>query len=39
MAIPILLWGAAAALGATGVVKGVNAISDLNKAEEIGKDA
>ena len=39
MAIPILLWGAAAALAATGVVKGAGAISDINKAKEIGERA
>lgn len=39
MAIPVLLWGAAAALAATGVVKGAGAISDINKAKEIGERA
>lgn len=39
MAIPILLWGAAATLAATGVVKGAGAISDINNAKEIGERA
>lgn len=39
MAIPVLLWGAAAALAATGVVKGVGAINDMNEAKEIGEEA
>lgn len=39
MAIPVLLWGAAAALAATGVVKGAGAISDMNEAKEIGERA
>lgn len=39
MAIPVLLWGAAAALAATGVVKGAGAINDINKAKEIGERA
>lgn len=39
MAIPVLLWGAAAALAATGVVKGAGAISDMNDAKEIGENA
>lgn len=39
MALPVLLWGAAAALGATGVVKGAGAVSNLKKAKEIGERA
>lgn len=39
MAVPLLLWGAAAALAATGVVKGAGAISDINKAKDIGERA
>ena len=39
MAIPILLWGAAAALAATGVKKGFDAKSDFDSAEVIGKSA
>lgn len=39
MAIPVLLWGAAAALAATGVVKGAAAMSDINEAKEIGERA
>ena len=39
MPIPLLLWGAAAALAATGVVKGAQASSNFDKAKEIGKDA
>lgn len=39
MAIPVLLWGVAAALAATGVVKGAGAISDLNDAKDIGERA
>lgn len=39
MALPVLLWGAAAALGATGVVKGAGAVSNLKKAKEIGESA
>ena len=39
MAIPVLLWGAVAALAATGVVKGAGAINDINKAKEIGERA
>jgi hypothetical protein len=39
MPIPLLLWGAAAALAATGVVKGVQASTNFDKAKEIGKDA
>lgn len=39
MPIPLILWGAAAALAATGVVKGVQASNDFDKAKEIGEDA
>lgn len=39
MAVPILLWGAAALLAGTGIVKGVGAMSDFDEAEKIGKDA
>lgn len=39
MAVPLLLWGAAAALAATGMVKGAGAISDINKAKDIGERA
>ncbi|MGL5039512.1 MAG: hypothetical protein ACRC6D_05225 [Aeromonas sp.] len=35
MAIPLLLWGAAAALAATGVKKGVDAKKDFERAESI----
>lgn len=39
MPIPIILWGAAAALAATGVVKSVQAKNNFNEAEETGKNA
>ncbi|GFM56372.1 hypothetical protein PSCICF_25500 [Pseudomonas cichorii] len=39
MPIPLILWGAAAALAATGVVKGVQASGNLDKAKEIGENA
>lgn len=39
MAIPILLWGAAAGLAATGVVKGVGAKNNMDEAKEIGEKA
>lgn len=39
MAIPVLLWGAAAALGATGLVKGTKACIDISDAKEIGENA
>ena len=39
MPIPLILWGAAAALAATGVFKGVEAKSNFDKAKEIGRDA
>lgn len=37
--LPILLWGAAAALAATGVVKGVEAKNNFDEAESIGNSA
>lgn len=39
MPLPIILWGAAAALAATGVVKGVEAVGNMNEAKEIGERA
>lgn len=39
MPLPIILWGAAALLAGTGVVKGVGAISDFDDAKDIGKSA
>lgn len=39
MPLPLLLWGAAAALAATGVVKGAGAISTFNEAKNIGESA
>lgn len=39
MAIPVILWGAAAVLAATGVAAGAVAISDMNEAKEIGERA
>ena len=39
MALPFILWGAAAALAATGVVKGVEAKNNFSEAEDIGKSA
>lgn len=39
MPLPLLLWGAAAALAATGVVKGAGAISTFNEAKDIGESA
>jgi hypothetical protein len=39
MALPFILWGAAAALAATGVVKGVEAKNNFSDAEDIGKSA
>ena len=39
MAIPLILWGAAAALGATGVVKGAKAVSTMNDAKDLGERA
>lgn len=39
MALPFILWGAAALLAGTGVVKGVGAMSDFDDAKRIGRDA
>lgn len=39
MALPFILWGAAAALAATGVVKGVEAKNNFSEAESIGNSA
>lgn len=39
MALPFILWGAAALLAGTGVVKGVGAMSDFDEAKRIGRDA
>ena len=39
MPIPLILWGAAALLAGTGVVKGVGAMSDFDDAKNIGKSA
>ncbi|QXI09421.1 hypothetical protein [Pseudomonas zeae] len=39
MPLPFILWGAAAALAATGVVKGVQASGNFDKAKEIGEEA
>lgn len=39
MAIPFLIAGVAAALGATGIAKGAAALSDINKAKDIGNSA
>lgn len=39
MPVPFLLWGAAALLAGTGVVKGVGAMSDFEEAEKIGGNA
>lgn len=39
MPLPFVLWGAAAALAATGVFKGVEAKNNFEKAKEIGRDA
>ena len=39
MPLPIVLWGAAAALGATGVFKGAKAVGNMKEAKEIGEDA
>lgn len=39
MPLPFILWGAAAALAATGVVKGVEAVGNMNEAKEIGERA
>lgn len=39
MAVPLLLWGAAAALAATGVKKGIDAKKDFDRAEDIAERA
>src|SRR5690606_787832 len=39
MPLPIVLWGAAAALGATGVFKGAKAVGNMKEAKEIGESA
>ena len=39
MPLPLILWGAAAGLAATGVFKGVQASGNFDKAKEIGRDA
>lgn len=39
MPLPLILWGAAALLAGTGVVKGVGAMSDFDDAKNIGKAA
>lgn len=39
MPLPIILWGAAAALGATGVFKGAKAVGNMKEAKEIGGNA
>jgi hypothetical protein len=39
MPVPFLLWGAAALLAGTGVVKGVGAMSDFDDAKKIGENA
>jgi len=39
MPLPFLLWGAAALLAGTGVVKGVGAMSDFDDAKQIGESA
>lgn len=39
MPVPFLLWGAAALLATTGVVKGIGAMSDFEDAEKLGKNA
>lgn len=39
MPIPLILWGAAAALAATGIVKGVQASSNFDDAKDIGESA
>lgn len=39
MPVPLLLWGAAALLAGTGVVKGVGAMSDFDEAKKIGETA
>ena len=37
MPLPVILWGAAAALGATGIFKGAKAVSNMSEAKEIGE--
>lgn len=37
--LPVILWGAAAALAATGIVKGVEAKNNFGEAERIGQSA
>jgi hypothetical protein len=39
MALPFVLWGAAALLAGTGVVKGIGAVSDFDDAKSIGESA
>lgn len=39
MPLPIVLWGAAAALGATGVFKGDKAVGNMKEAKAIGENA
>lgn len=39
MALPFILWGAAAAVAAVGVKKGIDAKGDFDRAERIGKRA
>lgn len=39
MPLPFILWGAAALLAGTGVVKGIGAMSDFDDAKNIGKSA
>lgn len=39
MPLPIILWGAAAALAATGVFKGVEASGNFDRAKEIGESS
>lgn len=39
MPLPLILWGAAAALAATGVFKGVQASNNFDTAKDIGKNA
>ncbi|MSP28742.1 MAG: hypothetical protein EXR80_10205 [Methylococcales bacterium] len=35
MALPFILWGAAALLAGTGVVKGIGAVSDFDDAKSL----
>lgn len=39
MPLPLVLWGAAALLAGTGVVKGVGAMNNFDEAKKIGKEA